>query len=198
MRWRGFLATVLGYYFAVNVVFGVLFPLQPGRVTELPTGSAVAAFFFSIETFATVGYGVLAPQTLYAHGVATLEIFAGLLSTGMITGLLIVRFARPRSALVFSRPMRVAPYDGVPVLMHPLDESSPLHGMTPERLAELNASFVVSVAGADATLAVPVTAMQDCEPAALLWGYRFADTMGQDAGGRTRILLARLRDVVAV
>lgn len=117
LGWGGFLAAVLGYYLAVNIVFGALYLLQPGGVANLRPGAALGAFFFSVETFATVGYGVMAPQSLYAHGVATVEIFVGLLSSAVITGLMFVRFARPRPSLVFSRALAVAPMDGVPTLM---------------------------------------------------------------------------------
>ena len=83
-------------------------------------------------------------------------------------------------------------------LMHAIDESSPLHGMTEQRLVELDAQFVVSISGTDQTLAAPVNAMQDYEPTALLWGHRFADMMSRDEAGRARIMLARLHDVVPV
>jgi inward rectifier potassium channel len=61
LGWRGFLGVILGYYLLVNVVFGALYALSPGSVANLPPGRLGAAFFFSVETFATVGYGVMAP-----------------------------------------------------------------------------------------------------------------------------------------
>jgi inward rectifier potassium channel len=117
LRWPVFLAVVLGYYLAVNAAFGLLYLVQPGDVANLRAGDWADAFFFSVETFATVGYGVMAPQTPYAHIIATAEIFLGLLSSAVITGLIFVRFARPRPSVVFSRYLTVAPLDGVPTLM---------------------------------------------------------------------------------
>ena len=116
LGWRAFLAVIAGYYLLVNAAFGALYAAQPGSVANLPAGSLGSAFFFSVETFATVGYGVMAPQSTYGHIVATVEIFVGLLSTAVITGLLFVRFSRPRPSVFFSRNLVVSPMDGVPTL----------------------------------------------------------------------------------
>jgi len=116
MGWGPFLLGVLTYYLALNAVFGTLYALRPGSVANLSPGHWDNAFFFSVETFGTVGYGVMAPQTLYGHLVATLEIFLGLLSTAVLTGLVFARFARPRADMEFSRQITIAPHDGVPTL----------------------------------------------------------------------------------
>jgi len=107
---------VLGYLSCLNAAFGTLYALSPGSVANLPPGHWDDAFFFSVETFATVGLGVMAPQTPYGHVVATAEIFLGLLSTAVLTGLIFVRFARPRANMEFSRQITIAPHDGVPTL----------------------------------------------------------------------------------
>lgn len=117
LPWGAFMLALLGYYLLVNAVFGSLYLLVPGSVANLPPGDIVSAFFFSVETFATVGYGVMAPTTLYGHIVATTEIVGGMLSCAVITGLLFVRFSRPRSSVVFARNIVIAPYDGTPMLM---------------------------------------------------------------------------------
>lgn len=114
--WGPFLLGVLGYYLALNAVFGTLYALRPGSVANLPPGRWDDAFFFSVETFGTVGYGAMAPQSTYAHVVATAEIFLGLLSTAVLTGLIFVRFARPRASIEFSRTCTITPHDGVPTL----------------------------------------------------------------------------------
>ena len=213
MGWGPFLLGVLGYYLALNAVFGTLYALRPGSVANLPPGRWDDAFFFSVETFATVGFGVMAPQTPYGHIVATPEIFLGLLSTAVLTGLIFVRFARPRANMEFSRQMTIAPHDGVPTLSlrlanrrtgtiynaeacltfvrryqtleghlmwrsydlplmhshvqalslawtlrHVIDAASPLNGLSLEQLTEMDAQFLVSITGTDATLAAPVHA----------------------------------------
>ena len=229
------------------------FSFWPGSVANLPAGRWDDAFFFSVETFATVGYGVMAPQATYGHIVTTVEIFLGLLSTAVLTGLIFVRFARPRASMEFSRQITVAPHDGVPTLSlrlgnrrtgtiyhanasltflrqytslegqlmwrvhdlplmrsqiqalslawtlrHAIDADSPLHGLTPEQLVEMDAQFVISITGTDATLAAPVHAVHAYEPTDMLWGFRFADVMTIDARGRTQVELARLHEVVPV
>lgn len=114
--WTPFLLGVLGYYLALNAIFGTLYALQPASVANLPPGHWDDAFFFSVETFGSVGYGVMAPQTTYGHVVATAEVFLGLLSTAVLTGLIFVRFARPRANMEFSRHVTISPHDGVPTL----------------------------------------------------------------------------------
>ena len=115
LGWRAFALVVLGYYLAVNALFGGLYLLQTGSVMNL--AHPRDAFFFSVETFAAVGYGVMAPATLYGHLVATTEIIVGMASTAVITGLLFVRLSRPKPAIAFSSHMVIAPLDGVPTLM---------------------------------------------------------------------------------
>lgn len=114
--WGPFLLGVLAYYLALNALFGTLYAVRPGSVANLTPGHWGDAFFFSVETFGSVGYGVMAPQTPYGHLVATAEIFLGLLSSAVLTGLIFVRFARPRANMEFSRQITIAPHDGVPTL----------------------------------------------------------------------------------
>jgi inward rectifier potassium channel len=117
LRWPTFLATVLGLYVAINLVFGTLYWLVPGSVNNAPPGAFGAAFFFSVETLATVGYGFMTPATVYGHVVATVEIFVGMFLTALVTGAFFARFARPRARLVFSDTAVIAPYDGGQALM---------------------------------------------------------------------------------
>ena len=116
MRWWPFLLLVLAVYLALNAAFASLYALRPGCVANLPVGRWDDAFFFSVETFGTVGYGAMAPTTTYGHLVATSEIFLSLLSTAVLTGLVFARFARPRADLEFARHATIAPQDGVPTL----------------------------------------------------------------------------------
>lgn len=117
LRWPTFLATVLGLYVAINLVFGTLYWLVPGSVNNAPPGAFGAAFFFSVETLATVGYGYMTPATVYGHVVATIEIFVGMFLTALVTGAFFARFARPRPRLVFSETAIITPYDGRQALM---------------------------------------------------------------------------------
>jgi inward rectifier potassium channel len=83
----------------------------------MPAGSFVYAFFFSVETLATVGYGHMYPDSLYGHLISMLEIMVGMFGLAVITGLIFVRFSRPTARLHFSKVAVIAPFDGVPNLM---------------------------------------------------------------------------------
>lgn len=74
-------------------------------------------FFFSTQTFTTVGYGRISPSGFWASAVATLEAFLGLLSFAIATGLFYGRFSRPRAFLRFSQQAIIAPYKGGLALM---------------------------------------------------------------------------------
>jgi inward rectifier potassium channel len=117
LTWPQFLAALLALYFAVNVVFATLFWLVPGSVANARPHSFGDAFFFSIETAATVGYGEMYPATIYGRVVAATEIPCGFAFTAILTGLTFVRFSRPRARLVFAANPVVAMHNGKPTLM---------------------------------------------------------------------------------
>jgi inward rectifier potassium channel len=117
LTWPGFAAFVFGIYLLVNVAFAVLYVLDPQSVAEMPPGSFTYAFFFSVETLATVGYGHMYPGSLYGHLVSTLEIMVGMFGLAVITGLIFVRFSRPTARIYFTKIAVIAPFDGVPTLM---------------------------------------------------------------------------------
>jgi inward rectifier potassium channel len=117
LTWRQFFATLLAIYLLVNVVFAGLFWLIPGSVANARPHNFGDAFFFSIETLATVGYGEMYPATLYGHVIASTEIICGLGFTAILTGLTFVRFSRPRAKLVFASNPVVAMHNGKPTLM---------------------------------------------------------------------------------
>ena len=91
--------------------------LNAHAVAEMSPGSFSDAFFFSVETLATVGYGHMYPETFYGHLIAMLEIMVGMFGLAVITGLIFVRFSRPTARLHFSKVAVIAPFDGVPNLM---------------------------------------------------------------------------------
>jgi inward rectifier potassium channel len=117
LSWPQFLATLLAIYLLVNVVFATLFWLVPGSVANARPHDFGDAFFFSIETLATVGYGEMYPGTLYGHVIASVEIVCGLAFTAILTGLTFVRFSRPLAKLIFASNPVVATHNGKPTLM---------------------------------------------------------------------------------
>ena len=115
LSWPQFAGLVFGVYLMVNLLFSVIYWL--GQPCIAGANSYSDAFFFSVETFATVGYGHFFPNTLYGHIVSTMEIMVGLFGMAVITGLIFIRFSRPVARIVFSRNLVVGPFDGQPALM---------------------------------------------------------------------------------
>jgi inward rectifier potassium channel len=117
LTWPQFFVGLILVYLAINFFFALLYYAAPGTVVNLPPGSLVDAFFFSIETLATVGYGNMAPVTLYSHIVSAIEIFVGMVLTATMTGLVFVRFSKPKAKLLFASHAVVARSKGNARLM---------------------------------------------------------------------------------
>lgn len=112
VSWPQLFATFAAFFLAFDLLFGFLYNLVPGCVANLNPPGFAGAFFFSVETFATVGYGDMHPHDLYGHTVAMIEIFIGLMSLALITGIMFARFSRPRARFLFSKNLVVRPIDG--------------------------------------------------------------------------------------
>jgi len=114
--WSGFLAVITVSYVVLNLVFAVIY-LACGPDALLGAGAAMLggrfsqAFFFSIQTFATIGYGQIAPNGMAANTVVTVEALVGLMYQALATGLLFARFTRPTAVLLFSGRAVVGPYN---------------------------------------------------------------------------------------
>jgi len=117
LSWPGFLLMFVVLDLALNFCFATLYLLQPGSVANARPGSLADAFFFSLETLATVGYGVMAPATLYGHIVSAVEIIVGMAFVAIMTGLTFVRFSRPRGKFLWANKAVVATHNGRPTLM---------------------------------------------------------------------------------
>jgi inward rectifier potassium channel len=115
--WPQFAALISGAYLALNVVFAFLYQIAGHSIAELPEGSFSAAFFFSVQTLATVGYGHMYPTTLYGNILTTVEIMVGMFGLAVMTGLIFVRFSRPTARIEFTRNVVIAPFNGQPTLM---------------------------------------------------------------------------------
>jgi inward rectifier potassium channel len=115
--WPAFALVAFAFVMVLNVIFALLYALRPGAVQNLATGDVVHAFFFSLETLSTVGYGEMAPASLYGHVVASIEILIGMTFMAIFTGLLFVRFSRPKAKILFPDNIVVTPHNGQPTLM---------------------------------------------------------------------------------
>jgi inward rectifier potassium channel len=122
MAWPRFLGMVAALYFVLNLMFAVAY-VACGRGALAGSdgvvfgGSFSQAFFFSVQTFATIGYGQIVPMGMPANIVVTIEALVGLMFQALATGLLFARFARPTASIVFSRRAVVAPYGNGRALM---------------------------------------------------------------------------------
>ena len=117
LSWPQFFIAVLGFYVVVNTLFALAFMAQPDSIAHATPGSFADAFFFSIETLATVGYGYMNPRTFYGHTVAAIEILVGILCFAVVTGLVFARFSRPTARVIFSRNALIDAFNGKPTLM---------------------------------------------------------------------------------
>jgi inward rectifier potassium channel len=117
MTWPTFLAFVIGLFVFENAVFAVIYLMcGPGALatpgTGMPEGRFLQAFFFSVETFATIGYGAVYPVGIAANFIMTIESVVSLIGVALMTGLMFARFSRPVARIRFSRNALIAPYRG--------------------------------------------------------------------------------------
>ena len=117
VSWPRLFGTIAAFFLVFDLLFGWLYHLVPGCIANLNPPGFPGAFFFSVETLATVGYGDMHPQTPYGHLVAMIEIFVGLMMLALITGLMFARFSRPRARFMFAKLAVVRPIDGKLTLM---------------------------------------------------------------------------------
>jgi inward rectifier potassium channel len=253
LTWPRFALFLASSYVVINLIFGALYAARPGCIADLEPGSFPYAFFFSVETLATVGYGHNYPATVYGHLVVTFEIFLGMIWIAVITGLIFVRFARPTARIVFSNCLLIAPHDGRLSLMfrvanlrhtsmaeaefrilysrdehvlegedirrfyylkvypdrmisfpaaltirHTIDESSPLYGVTAERLEKEDAFFLASTVSLELVMAASVQSQQDYDLDDIRFGERFVDVYSELPDGRFSVDYGRLHETEPV
>lgn len=118
-----FFSIIIGGFILINVVFAFLFLLSGAGTLNGVDGSQslfiqfLYAFFFSVQTFTTVGYGTISPGSLLGNIFAALDALIGLLSLAIASGLFFARFSKPKAYIIYSRNMIVAPYRGQTALM---------------------------------------------------------------------------------
>jgi inward rectifier potassium channel len=258
LSWPRFWGLVALAYLAVNIVFASLYTVLGPRAlraaeTDMGLGAFGKAFFFSVHTLTTVGYGDLYPLGLAANIVASTEAAVGLMGFALATGLLFARFSRPNAQFVFSDHMVVAPYgDGNSLqfrianrrsnvltdvqadmmlmtvqqdaagqlrrnfvelklerkkifflaltwtVVHPIDESSPLVGMTAADLERLQAEVLILVRGYDDSFTQVVNTRYSYRWEEVKWAARFATAFEVSPAGHLVLDLDRISATSAV
>lgn len=253
MPWPVLIALLGLFYVSANAMFATLYVLGGDVIEHARPHSFLDAFFFSIQTMATIGYGTMAPRGLYANSLVALESLVGLLGFAVATGLMYSKFAQPRARVLFSNVALVTRREGMPCLIfrmanqranqlveahlraviatnsftaegepirrvedlrflrsespvfafswtaiHPMDELSPLHGLSAAELAERDAEIIVVLSGIDDTFSQTVHARRSYVAAEIVWNARFVDVLSVSADGRRSVDLTRFHDVVPV
>lgn len=255
MSWSRFLACVVVAYLVVNLLFAGAFMLcgpnaLNGSVAVGAGPRLLEAFFFSVQTLSTIGYGDLSPNGLAPNLIVTLEAIVGLLTIALATGLVFARFSRPRARIVFSEQALIAPYRDITafefrvanernsqltnvnatvvlsrwetvdgkrgrrfhplplereqvmflplhwVVVHPIDEQSPLYGVTSEELLASDAEFLILLTGLDETFSQTVHTRSSYKADEVLWGAKFVDMYRPPEDGLISVDLSRIHDVV--
>lgn len=117
ISWPKFFGLVVLGFLGANAFFALLYmaagegALSGTHAGTVP-GRFLEEFFFSVHTLATIGYGTIAPVTLLANVIVTIETLVGLISVAVVAGISFARFSRPIANILFSRNAVVAPYRG--------------------------------------------------------------------------------------
>ena len=115
--WPAFIGGAAMVFISFNAVFALLYWLGDHPIANVPDGQYVDYLYFSIETLSTAGYGDMHPQTHYGHFIATIELFTGIFSMSLMTGLIFARFSRPSARLLFADNPVISDHEGQLTLM---------------------------------------------------------------------------------
>jgi len=254
--WRRFLLYVCAGYLATNAFFAIAYVAcgdraLSGMESQPLTERFSVAFFFSVHTLATIGYGNIAPETFAANVLVTLESLVGLLGFALVAGIVFARFSRPNAAIVFSRNAIIAPYregtafmfrlvnqrsneivelsakvmlakrrdggtlgerDFYPLrlererviffpltwtVVHPIDSTSPLWGLSPDDLRRAQAEFLILLNGFDETFSQTVHTRSSYAADEVVWGAKFRSVFNpsRDGGETVSVDIRKLHDV---
>jgi inward rectifier potassium channel len=115
--WQAFIGGAALVFIAFNAVFALFYWIGNQPIANVPGGAYIDYLYFSIETLSTAGYGDMHPQTHYGHFIATVELFTGIFSMSLMTGLIFARFSRPSARLLFADHPVISNHEGKPTLM---------------------------------------------------------------------------------
>jgi inward rectifier potassium channel len=232
-RWSVTFGVIAAAFLAINVLFAIAYRVVGGTGAD----DLAHAFYFSVQTMGTIGYGVLNPQTTAANVLVVVESIVSLILTAVATGMVFAKFSRPTARVMFSKYIAIAPMDGVPtlsfrignlrsnqivdaqirvsiirtevtaegktfyrmldlqltrdralslsrawVVLHQIDEKSPLFNATEETLKQWDAEIDVLVVGIDDTHMQAVHAVHRYDYPEVKFGMRLADILSEEGG----------------
>ena len=115
--WPGFIGGAAVVFVVFNAAFAALYWIGDQPISSVPGGAYIDYLYFSIETLSTAGYGDMHPQTHYGHFIAAVELFTGIFSMSLMTGLIFARFSRPHARLMFADNPVISSHEGKLTLM---------------------------------------------------------------------------------
>jgi inward rectifier potassium channel len=115
--WPAFIGGAVLVFIVFNVIFASFYWVGNQPISNVPAGDYIDYVYFSIETLSTAGYGDMHPQTHYGHFIAAVELFTGIFSMSLMTGLIFARFSRPNARLLFADNPVISTHEGKPTLM---------------------------------------------------------------------------------
>ena len=255
ISWSKLLGFLTASYVAVNALFAYAFLLCGPDALQSASGSFAGhpfyrAFFFSVDTFATIGYGNIIPVGVAANTLVTIEALVNILAIALATGVIFSRFSRPSARIVYSRNAIVAPYrektalefriangrtsqlievqiqviltkleqvNGTSIrkfydldlerqrvvfftlswtVVHPIDPSSPIWGLTKKDLVDADAEVLILLTGTDETLSQTVHSRSSYKADEIVWGAKFANMfLRTEAAGIIGMNLNRIHDI---
>lgn len=253
MPWPLFFGIFLLLYLLCNVTFAELYlfcgpDALAGQGAINFGGPFWRAFFFSVQTSATIGYGQIHPVGLMPNLIVTAESLFSLLVFALGTGLLFSRFSKPNVRILFSRNALIAPYQNTTAfefrivnsrsselielqavvlftrfekqngqnlrkyyllklerekvtffplswtIVHPIDQESPLFGLTPQDLKAGNAEFLILLTGVDETFSQTVHTRSSYVAEDIVWNARFSNIFREKENGALEVVVDHIHD----
>src|SRR4029079_18265580 len=235
ISWPKFLAFISATYLVLNAFFAFAYLASGPDVLQSAAGIFAnepfyRAFFFSVDTFATIGYGNIIPVGVVPNTLVTIEALLNIVLVALVTGVVFARFSRPSARIIYSRNAIVAPYRGMKALefrianarrsqlievevqailtkveqvagssvrkfydlplernrvvffplswtvVHPIDATSPMSGLSHADLVAANAELLVLLTGTDETVSQTVHSRSSYQAEEIIWGAKFANT----------------------